>query len=252
MDTPARNLDEYRRQLTEWALAMAVGHNGSVPAALAEGSLPAQVELFTDGNLEKRYEKLQKQLEFVAGAFDDLNDLINDYIENEPLAAYDTGDGDGERFLLWLERQRPLTAEQRDHVTCQRARHAVEDVARKDRRGHVRFQERWSVATQLAAELETNARLRICLNPIRVAARFETAALLDEDAALPADVLFFPVGNSVRTAVLEPGVAELLEELAGWEPCTLAQWACLSRHADRDELVALSRDLAEMGLVAFC
>ena len=57
--------------------------------------------------------------------------------------------------------------------------------------------------------------------------------------------------EEIRTAVLDPHGRELVEELAARGPCTLDDWATQSQHADREELVTLYRDLAEMGLVAF-
>ena len=89
------------------------------------------------------------------------------------------------------------------------------------------------------------------LNPSRAWSRFTTLALLDGDATLPADVLFFAAGETIRTAVLEPRGRALIEELAAWGSCALDEWAALSRHADRDELVAVCNDMAEMGLMAF-
>ena len=93
--------------------------------------------------------------------------------------------------------------------------------------------------------------MRASLNPVRAWSRFTTTALLDDDATLPADVLFFAARDEIRTAVLDLHGRELVEELAACGPCTLDDWAGRSQHADREELVTLCRDLAEMGLVAF-
>jgi hypothetical protein len=73
---------------------------------------------------------------------------------------------------------------------------------------------------------------------------------LDDDAALPADVLFFVAGEEIRTAVLDHHGRMLVEELASCGSCTLDEWLSASRSANRHELVALCRDLAEMGLIA--
>jgi hypothetical protein len=243
-------LDAYRQELTSWAEAMTRCHNDAVYAALAPGFRPEQVDLFTDGNLDKRLEKLSVQLEFVAGAFADFEGLMDEYVSAQPLAAYDTGSGDGERFLSWLERCRRLTPEQRDFVACQRARYAVEEAARKNRRGHVRFQELWSVAGELAAELDSNPELCVYLNPIRARARFQTAALLEGQGSPPADALFFTVGTSVRTAILEPRALALVNGLARVSPCTVAQWLWVSKHWGREDFVQFCRELAELGLVA--
>lgn len=252
MTDPGEGDLAYRDELRRWAPALAglrtpngVGH------ALASGSSPAGLKLFADGNLGKRREKLLAQLEFVGEAFDDFEDLALAYIRTIPPAAYDTTASDGERFLSWLERTVKLTPQQRDYIACQRGRLAVEAAARVNRRGHLRFQELWRLTSQRSAKLETARNLRVCLNPSRAWSRFLTAALLDDDATLPADVLFFAAGEAIRTAILESQGRALVEELAGHGPCTLKEWAALSRHADRTELVALCHELAEMGLVAF-
>jgi hypothetical protein len=189
----------------------------------------------------------------VAQAFDPepFDDLLVSYLRSVPLAAYDTGTSDAERFLEWLSRERALSPVELDHVACQRARHAVEALARRHRLAHVRFQELCSLAAELAGTLLANRDLFVYLNPIRVWTRFATPALLDAGAAPPADVLFFPRGTQMTTAVLEPPGRQRLRELEEYAPCTLEQWSVLSGEADREELADLCRDLAEMGLAAF-
>lgn len=242
----------YRDELRRWAPALVgLQTTNHVCGALAPGSSPAGLKLFAEGNLSKRQEKLRTQLEFVAEAFDDFESLVWAYIRSVPPAAYDSTACDGERFLSWLERTGERTPQQCDYVACQRGRLAVEAAARADRRGHLRFQQLWSLAPQRAAELDTARGLRAHLNPSRASSRLTTLVLLDDDASLPADVLFFAAGEAIRTAVLEPQGRALLEELAAHGPCALDEWAALSRHADREEIGAVCRDLAEMGLVAF-
>lgn len=240
----------YRDELRRWVPAL-VGLQpvDGVGDALAPGCPPAGLKLFAQSNLSKRRQKLQGQLEVVAEAFEDFEDLVSAYARTVPAPADDAADGEG--FLSWLERTGEPMPRQRDYVACQRARLAVEAAARADRHGHLRFQELRRTASELADEWDTDPGLRVWLNPIRAWSRFLTPALLDDDAAVPADVLFFAAGDAIRTAVLEPHGRALVEELAAHTPCTLDEWAALSRHADREELAALGRDLAEMGLVAF-
>ena len=252
MTDPSESDMAYRDELRRWVPALA-GFQATtgVCDALAPGSSPLGLKLFAEGNLSKRREALRAQLEFVAEAFDDLEDLVSAYVRSVPPVAYDVTASDGERFLSWLERTGELTPRQRDYVACQQARLAVEAAARADRRSHLRFQELWSLLPPLAAEWDVPPGVRASLNPIRAWSRFTTTALLDDDATLPADVLFFAAGEEIRTAVLDPHGRELIEELASRGPCTLDDWAGRSRYADREELVTLCRDLAEMGLVAF-
>jgi hypothetical protein len=241
----------YHEQLSRWTQALANGCADDLATALAEGSTPAHVRLFSDGHHKKRHEALRTQLEFVAGAFADFEDLLAVYLQEGPPVAYDSTVVDAERFLVWVERAGDLTPEQRDHVACQQARHAVEAAARENRAGHLRFQQLWHATDRVANILAGDAGLRIYLNPIRAWSRFATAALLDTEASLPADVLFFAVGTGISTAVLEPVGRELVGELACWETCTLKHWTGLSQHAGREEIAEICDDLAQMGLVVF-
>ncbi len=43
----------------------------------------------------------------------------------------------------------------------------------------------------------------------------------------------------------------LINELADYEPCTVAQWARLSALVDAQQLTELVRHLVEIGLVAY-
>jgi hypothetical protein len=244
--------ETYREQLIRLVRSLVKPNNEmAVRGDLAQACTAQQVKMFVDGNLEKRLEKLQKQLEFVAEAFDDFDELIVSYVSDMPSASYDSVTSDGDRMLDWLSETKSPTPEQQDYIACQRARHAIEDLARRNRLKHVRFQELRSMNEQSLAELETNHQLRAYLNPIRTWARFVTTALLDDDSQPPANVLVFANGNEISTAVLELEGQALINELADYSPCTLGEWAALSQLADRDELVDLCRDLVDMGLIAF-
>src|SRR5688572_26187494 len=121
----AESAAAYRSQLARWAQDLAIARRTSVETALAAGSADMHVKMFTDGNLDKRFNKLQNALEFIGEAFDGFDDALAEYVRDLPLAAYDTGSSDAERFLDWLAGRRPLSAEQQDYVACQRGRFAV-------------------------------------------------------------------------------------------------------------------------------
>jgi hypothetical protein len=249
MTTPRAPGETYHDQIARLArglTAAGLGPSGDLPADVCR-----QMRLFAEENVEKRLEKLGRQVEFVAGAFEDLDDLLGAFCRALPQAAYaDVGD-DGDRFFEWLTTTRELTPEQRDHLACQAARHAVAAAARANRAGHLRFQELWSVAGRLGGELKRNRQLVIHLNPIRAWARFQTRALLDEEAEVPADVLFFAAGGGISTALLGAEGRQWVEELAGYAPCTLDQWVARGALAPRRHLLHFCRELAGMGLVAF-
>lgn len=250
MTRPTTEADGYREQLARWARALAAARVEEVEGALAAGSSRADVLRFAETNRVKRTNKLRSHLGFLIDILDGFDDLLNSYMLAQPLRPCEPPSDDALRFLGWLAANHPLTPEQGDYVACQRAWDEIEAQGRARRRAHVRFQELWSVAGELAKDLDTNTGLHVHLNPLRARSRFATAALLGEEEP-PADVLFFAAGNGVGTAILEPAAWELVEQLAARSPCTLAEWGGFGRHADAEYLTALCRDLAEMGLVAF-
>lgn len=246
--------DAYREQIRRCARSLAVAQNGDVAAFLPSAKSSALVDAFTAGNLDKRTWKLGDQLEFLRDEFPQLDEWIGEYIHTVPLQAYDVGTSDSVHFLEWVHHEKTLSLEQIDLGVCHVSRVAVEETARSRRMAHVRFQDVLSAAPRLAGDFGANDALWIHLNPIRVPAMFRTAILLDDEADLPADVLFFPVGSDVRTAVAEPAGGALIAALEQGGPCRLTELiAVLDSEVDldRDEITDLCRDLAEMGLVAF-
>ncbi len=246
---PAIQRETYREQLLRMTRALANAQAEAVHADISPDSQPLGVKMFVDGNLDKRFEKLASGLEFVAPAFRKFDDLIVSYLKSTPLAAYDTGASDSEQMLVWLEQSHRLTARQQDYVSCQRARHAVEDAARADRLSYVRFHERWSVTSNLVEELPTGI-VMLYLNPIRVWATFRTTALIGDDDELPARVVFFPIEGEISTATLDQRGQALLTELEHLQPLPFTSWAARCQHAESDELLETVRDLAAMGLLA--
>jgi hypothetical protein len=103
---------------------------------------------------------------------------------------------------------------------------------------------------QLVGELDTNSRLTIHLNPVHVWSRFETKALLGDDDAAPATVLFYPVGNDIRTAVIEAECEQLIHLLEQHGVMRIKDLKKLFPAEEHGSLVALLKDLAEMGMIA--
>ena len=248
-------METYREQLARLVRTMTTANReADVVGDLAGASSAAQVKIFVEGNLEKRLDKLQVQLSFVADAFEDFDELLIAYMRVNPPVAYDSALSDGERMLAWLvdSSEVELSPVQRDYLACQRARHAVERKAELQRAKHVHFQDLRSLAEAALSQLAVGADLRVYLNPIRAWGRFETAALLDDQSdRLPCDVLFFADGEEIASAVFELEGQALLNQLADNEPCTLDEWNRISYLAEREELTELCRDFSQMGLIAF-
>ncbi len=251
MSTRVEPNEIYRDEIRRWAHALATADIDQLEDALDDGSTLDHVALFVDGNMAKRDSLLLTLLPFLAGLIEEMPEWIANYATACPFAAQGTGVSDADACLAWLEKNQKMTREQRDYVACQRARHAVEAAGRMNRVGHIEFQELVRRAVRLADELESNADLEVHINPIHAWARFQTPALLGGLAEAPADVLFFAAGSDIGTAVLEPAARRAVRQLAESGPWTIDSWACLTEHADRDELIKLCRDLAQIGLVAF-
>ncbi|MFQ5730675.1 MAG: hypothetical protein ACE5KM_01845 [Planctomycetaceae bacterium] len=243
-------IDAYRKQIRQCAHSLAVARNDAVLPFLSSRDVAGMVDVYTDGNLDKRIWKLTDRFEFLKDEFDELADWMQDYIRVVPLQAYDTGSSDSSIFLDWVRDNKPLTDTQQDCIACHQSRIAVEETARDNRMAHVRFQDRLTVSGSLLDELESNSELWLHLNPIRVWAAFRTTLLLDDNADLPADVLFFPVGVDVRTAVLEADGSSLIEHLGSLAPCRLNDLVNAADEWDRADVIAVVRDLVEMGLVS--
>jgi hypothetical protein len=243
--------DDYRDQIIHCARALAVAKNDAVAKSLAAGVRPMTVKMFTDGNLEKRLQKLQDQMKRLVEGFDaaEFDERTVRYIKTVPLAAYDTGYSDGERFLQWILETANPSAVQRDLIACELGRYAVETIARGRRMGHVHFQELRSVSQPLSPDAPGSA-LQVHLNPIHAWGRFETNELLDAEDAVPATVIFFPVGSEVRTAVLEPDGMDIVRVLETSGPVCFDELRHKLPAVDADALAETCNDLADIGLAA--
>ncbi|GAB4135188.1 MAG: hypothetical protein Tsb009_01220 [Planctomycetaceae bacterium] len=251
MNTQAKAIEDYRNQIRRCAQSLAVANTKVVTHYLPKTEKLEMVDVYAEGNLDKRIWKLGDQFEFMKEEFDQLDEWIQTYIHTVPLAAYDTGSTDSVLFLDWLEKHMTLTPEQQDYVTCHRSRIEVEEIARENRMGHVRFQEILSATKEVAEELSSNRSTWIHLNPIRVWARFETNILTGEDESGPTTVVFFPVGNEIRTTILEPIAQIVLDELESQPSCRMSELTGTFPPEQREAVVDICRDLAELGLVAF-
>lgn len=251
MTIPADPVERYRAQIVECAQAMTVARNDGVAGYLSGPYGLSSVKMFTDGNLDKRFTKLEAYLDELADVFDDMEELIVAYIKQVPLAAYSTESSDADRFLDWLANKRKLTAEQADYVTLIRSRYAVELSAEENRIGHVRFQELRSTVSDFSPQVATNPRLWIHRNPIRVWGEFQSRALVEEGDSAPCTVIFFAFGNEVRTAILEPPGIAVVRALETAGPCKLDDLTDACTSLEQYEIVDVCRDLAETGLAAF-
>jgi hypothetical protein len=208
------------------------------------------VRLLPDAAMDARLRRLQSDCELLADGFDGLDEQIEAYVACTPMPTGDVRGADADRFLDWLERHADLDDEQRDFVAALRGRRAVEFVAVVQRLAHARFQELLRHTNARLDQLATNDRLTVYLNPIHVWSQFETRALLDEGAEIPATVLFVPCGSDVRTIVVEPAAGQLINDLDAAGPLQIKDLLRRTPRDQKDACMALVRQLAAVGVVA--
>jgi hypothetical protein len=250
MSTTRDSVAAYRDLIGRWARALSTGDHKVVSPFVTDDLAIDRLKMFTDGNFEKRFLKIRDQVEDLLEVFDELERSIMNYIRTQPLAAYDTGPGDSAVFLDWLVETNNPTAEQLDYITCQKCRTELDGLGELNRVGHGRFQELRSQNDVLLSELDTNPQIWIHLNPIRTATTFHTRALLDEEADLPAEVLFYPVGDEIRTAVLEQEAVAVMRLLWRSAPLHLQDLVDGINDMSRDEIREIIGDLMEIGLAS--
>jgi hypothetical protein len=245
----------YREQIAEYARCLATGSIDALRDAIEGDDCFDRMIAFIDGAYNKRADWLQSAVEFVAPAFDNLAELIDDYVNTAPPAAVGANVDDADAFLAWLEETQTLSPRQADFVACQRARHAVESQALGDRMAYLWYQEVASLASRFADELysqeEAAHRLTIHVNPIHAWVRMQTTELLDQPTALPVEVVFFAVDEGIHTADFSTAAADLVRELHLRGPITFENWRRENSSINPIELKTLIVTLARLGLVAF-
>jgi hypothetical protein len=204
----------------------------------------------SDPSLARRMESLQASCDVLADGFDQLDSLVDRYLHETPLASYEDQTLDAERFLDWLDQRDDLTHEQRDYLTCQRSRHAIEFVAFRKRLAHLRFQQLLSQPADGTASLNGRTTVVLHLNPVHVWATYDTHVLLEPDAVVPATVLFFPVGDEIRTLTMSDEAADLVRRLEYAGPTPIRELIAWSTRKVREQRLAMIRLLADRGLVA--
>jgi hypothetical protein len=155
--------------------------------------------------------------------------------------------------LAGLDRWCRLLPNQPEALSAERARLRIEQLVEERVDRVARFLELWRAmeTTGLASqELQVDSPCQIHLNPAICWTRFEPTAGLD-DESLSSSILFFLVGQELRGIRMRLEGQVLINELADYQPCTIAQWARLSALVHVSQLAAFVRHLAEMGLVAY-
>jgi hypothetical protein len=246
----AENPEEaYRRQVIGLARALVEGRIDDIVPHLAKGHTADQVMLFVDGNYEKRGDLLTRLLEEMPNEVEGFEELVTDFINEIPVYATDTPSDEVDRFLRWILETQELSDEDRDTVTCNKARFGLERLARLKRREHLAFQKLMRSSGERRPLLDIDSTLRVHFNPICIRTRLLTKKYLEGDEP-PAEVLFYAAGPGNRTSVLEKESLPSVEALSELESCTIDEWAEQVHPTERAELVELAAGLLDAGILA--
>lgn len=155
-----------------------------------------------------------------------------------------------ERTLDGLEQCFCFLPTHRRGILAERARLQIERVL------EVRWK-RYQHFLHLCAAMEQSrgtfspADCYLHLNPASQWVRVREQSIRKERDELSSDVLFFRLGPDIRGARMNLECQVLINELADYQPCTVAQWARCSSLGDAQQLMLLARHLRQMGLVAW-
>jgi len=152
------------------------------------------------------------------------------------------------KALDGLGRRCGLLSLQEASVTFERARWDVWQVREARRERYRRYE-------QLRESMDFDdlnpANSQLYLNPVNRWVRLPQAPSDDASPRPSESVLFFLIDNQVQGLRMSLEGQALINELADYQPCTVVQWARLSRLADAAQLVTLAQYLARSGLVAW-
>jgi hypothetical protein len=165
------------------------------------------------------------------------------------LGAGPGGRGLTEITLAGLDRWCRLIPNHPEVVRAERARLRLQQVIEERADRFRRFQELRRAMEDHRLSLDGDSACQLYLNPANCWIRYEAAARSVEEEAFSGSALFFLDGNALRGIRMHLEGQVLVNELADYQPCTIAQWARLSKLVDVPQLAALVRHLVEIGLV---
>lgn len=149
-----------------------------------------------------------------------------------------------------LERLSPLLPRLGPVVATHRARWQIErTLAQRSRQRYERFLAIRRVMLATHPALTEMSAQEIYLNPANCWIRSCGRAAVSGGCG--GTTLYFLVEETLRCVELDLEGQAVINELADYQPCTVAQWARLSALLDTRGILVLVRHLAGMGLVAF-
>jgi hypothetical protein len=140
-------------------------------------------------------------------------------------------------------------------VVAERARLRIHEATERRAVRYRRFLELRRTMADRPLSLGAHGTSQLHLNPANCWIRWTDQAGSaesgsGEETAYSSSALFYLDGSDLRGVRMRLEGQVLINELADYEPCTVAQWARLSALVDADQLTQLARHLVDIGLVA--
>lgn len=161
-----------------------------------------------------------------------------------------TGRGLAEITLAGLDHVCRLIPYHQEVVVAERARLRIRQAIGQREERYRRFLELKRAMADRHLSLGMDGTSQLHLNPANCWIRWTTDDGPAEAESFSGSALFFLVGNDLRGIRMRLEGQVLINELADYEPCTVAQWAALSALVDHRQLSELVRHLVGVGLVA--
>jgi hypothetical protein len=161
------------------------------------------------------------------------------------------GRGLAEITLAGLDRCCRLIPYHQEVVVAERARLRIRQAIEQRAERYRRFLELKCAMANRPLSLGDDGTSQLHLNPANCWIRAATDSGPAADAALSGSALFFLDENDLRGIRMRLEGQVLINELADYEPCTVAQWARLSALVDAAQLTQLAQHLIRIGLVAY-
>ena len=216
----------YEQRLADWSDELAAARTRHVLGDLTVDCSVRDVERFLENAVGERRRMLSEEMDLVGLAFDDMEQLIDEYVALTPRKTFELHEGEPQRFLRWLRRL-PLTPQQADYVTYQESEYACYELARTNRSAYLAFRRlRNQCLTEDFEPLDLSDYL-LYLNPVCVWSRLEVAATVDGSAA-SGDVAFLAVDSRIEMLWLSSEQREFVKRLnahapTAWTACVNAQ-----------------------------
>ncbi|MGD9645249.1 MAG: hypothetical protein AB7U73_06020 [Pirellulales bacterium] len=239
--------ESYAAQLARVSTALAAAQSRDVLEDITSDCGLGDVQRFVNNAVGERYRLLHEELAFVALAFDNFTQLVDEYLQATPRQTYALDSSDQERFLAWLRRTRVLDARQSDFVGSQQAEYACLAKARENRLAHVAFQRSWTLSKQVTNGRQLEPAQELQVNPIHVWSRL-TIAGGDDDRGGEVNTIFLAIGQQVRSLWLTAEQIDPVRDLTQHNPTTLAAWT--ARHPRLTDREQLCEQLIDSGLIA--